>query len=159
MANDIDDFLEDEKEQTFEGLSEIIELIKKHSIYNYEVLGNQLTFIAVGNTRFRVTYVKKGICPECGKETNFNRLSRVYFKFCSPKCSSQSLETKRKIKLTINKRDDEYGYHIRVANDEFLPLMDDFINSLADLKTIMNRWISIYKKSYTDPDEHQPDWD
>lgn len=43
-----------------------------------------------------------GICPVCGKETSFYRISQGgYFKFCSKKCSAQSIDTKQK-KLETN---------------------------------------------------------
>ena len=43
-----------------------------------------------------------GICPVCGKETRFYRISQGgYMKFCSKQCCAQSEETKQK-KLTSN---------------------------------------------------------
>jgi len=41
---------------------------------------------------------EKGKCPECGKDTTFRNLSYGYSKFCSHKCSANSIEVKNKRK-------------------------------------------------------------
>jgi len=43
---------------------------------------------------------EKGKCPECGKDTNFMSLIVGYHKFCSPKCSTSSIEIQNKMKET-----------------------------------------------------------
>jgi len=110
LADDINDFLGESKEETFEGLDDIIQLLKEHSIYKYKLLGNCLTFIAVGNIKFKVIY-------------------------------------------TFGK-----GYRIKVAKDAALPFMDEVVSKISDLVKLINRWIMIYKRSYTDPVEYWPDW-
>ena len=52
-------------------------------------------------------YLKKeneGICPVCGKPTKFECSTTGYKKYCSNKCSRQSLETKEKYKQTCLER-------------------------------------------------------
>ena len=52
------------------------------------------------------TYVKtatEGICPVCGKETQFISLSKGYNHFCSVACSNRSESTKQKMKATCKK--------------------------------------------------------
>lgn len=110
MTDNINDFLEDEIEKhVFKGMDEIIDLLKKHSIYEYNFSGRNLIFNAIGNIRFKIT-------------------------------------------------DNDSEYQIRVAKDESIPFMDENIDSLDKLLRLINRWIMIYKKSYTDPEEHWPDW-
>jgi len=46
---------------------------------------------------------EKGKCAECGKDTTFKRLSYGYSKFCSRKCSANSIEVKKKKKETCLK--------------------------------------------------------
>lgn len=51
-------------------------------------------------------YFKKvgdGVCIECGKRTNFHKLSTGYLGFCSLKCANSSEITKKKIKQTFLK--------------------------------------------------------
>lgn len=50
-------------------------------------------------------YIKKegeGICPECGKPTNFKKMSEGYSKYCSPEC------TKRVMTRSKAERTNEY---------------------------------------------------
>jgi endogenous inhibitor of DNA gyrase (YacG/DUF329 family) len=47
---------------------------------------------------------EKGKCPECGKDTAFRNLSYGYSKFCSHKCSANSIETQNKMKETYMKK-------------------------------------------------------
>jgi hypothetical protein len=47
---------------------------------------------------------ERGICQECGCETNFISISSGYHKFCSRKCSNNSKENKEKIKDTCLKK-------------------------------------------------------
>ena len=110
MANDIDDFLGDDDDQIFKGLDEIVSLLKQHSIYKYKISNNILTFIAVGNIKFKIVNTDK-------------------------------------------------GYRIKVAKDSSLPFIDEKVKSLSDLIKLINRWIMIYKRSYTNPVEYWPDWD
>jgi len=46
---------------------------------------------------------EKGKCIECGKDTTFRRMSYGYSKFCSRKCSANSIEIKKKKKETCLK--------------------------------------------------------
>jgi hypothetical protein len=43
---------------------------------------------------------EKGKCKECGKDTRFNNLKKGYSKFCSLKCSNNSIEVQNKRKET-----------------------------------------------------------
>jgi len=110
LADDINDFLGVDEGDKFKGLDEIVKLLKQHSIYKYKLSGCCLTFIAVGNIKFKVIYTS-------GK-----------------------------------------GYRIKVAKDAALPFMDEAVLKLSDLIRLINRWIMIYKRSYTDPVEYWPDW-
>lgn len=110
MIDNINDFLDDENEQNFDGLNDVIELLKKHSIYNYKLIGNKLKFVVVGNIKFKIT-------------------------------------------------NNENNYRIVVAKDNVIPFMDNSIDSLKEMLNIINRWILIYRRSYTDPEEHTIDGD
>ena len=46
----------------------------------------------------------EGLCPECGKKTNFVNLKRGYLKFCSVKCAHANQEVLGKISKTCEER-------------------------------------------------------
>jgi len=49
MSGDIDDFLIDDDIYSFEGIDEIIQLLKRFSIFKYRLFDNQLVFTAYTN--------------------------------------------------------------------------------------------------------------
>ncbi len=54
---------------------------------------------------------EKGKCVECGKDATFRSLSYGYSKFCSRKCSANSIETQNKMKETCLKNSGyEYSF-------------------------------------------------
>jgi endogenous inhibitor of DNA gyrase (YacG/DUF329 family) len=55
---------------------------------------------------------EKGKCPECGKDTSFRNLKEGYSKFCSLKCSNNSIDVKNKIKESRVKK-------LKYKNSEF----------------------------------------
>jgi hypothetical protein len=46
----------------------------------------------------------EGVCSECGRKTNFNRISKGYYKYCSNICAQNSKEIKEKKKQTNIKK-------------------------------------------------------
>jgi 5-methylcytosine-specific restriction endonuclease McrA len=58
---------------------------------------------------------EKGKCVECGKDTTFRSLSYGYSKFCSRKCSANSIETQNKMKETYFEKT---GYYNSMQNPE-----------------------------------------
>ncbi len=58
---------------------------------------------------------EKGKCIECGKDTNFVSLGEGYRKFCSKKCSNNSIEVKNKRKQTCLEKS---GYEYPSQNSE-----------------------------------------
>jgi len=74
---------------------------------NYRGLSSHIKRKHIINSKeYYNKYLKKeneGICPECGKETNFYRISFGYRKFCSEKCAQNSNETRKKFEETCLK--------------------------------------------------------
>jgi len=56
---------------------------------------------------------KKGKCNQCGKDVNFISVSHGYYKFCSLKCSNNSIDVKNKKKETSIKNS---GYEYPMQN-------------------------------------------
>ena len=69
----------------------------------------------------------EGICPICGKETNFWAFGKGYYKFCSTGCINKSKEIQNKIKNTMLKR---YGKEHALQVDTFKEKQENTIKKL-----------------------------
>lgn len=72
-------------------------------------LGSHLTTHKISAKDYYDKYLKQpneGICPVCGKETPFLKISKGYQKHCCASCSIKDIETQNKIKIT---RIERYG--------------------------------------------------
>lgn len=73
----------------------------------------------------------EGICPVCGKETNFWAFGKGYYKFCSTGCINKSKEIQNKIKNTMLKK---YGKEHALQVDTFKEKQENTIkNYMAQL--------------------------
>jgi hypothetical protein len=93
---------------------------------NYRALSNHLKKYKITSKEYYDRFLKKedeGICPVCGKETNYINLNRGYCKFCSKKCAKKgenhpnygkhrSEETKKKLsEAQKGEKNSFYGKH------------------------------------------------
>ena len=69
----------------------------------------------------------EGICPVCGKETNFWAFGKGYYKFCSTGCINKSKEIQNKIKNTMLKR---YGKEHALQVDTFKEKQENTVKKL-----------------------------
>ena len=72
-------------------------------------LGSHLMTHKISTKEYYDKYLKQsneGICPVCGKETPFLKISRGYQRHCSQKCSQKSEEVREKVN---NTRLERYG--------------------------------------------------
>jgi endogenous inhibitor of DNA gyrase (YacG/DUF329 family) len=90
---------------------------------NFRALAKHLRTHKITSKEYYDRFLKKeneGICPVCGKETNFKNIRKGYYKFCSHKCVStaqkgkhHSEETKKKMSdAQKGKNNHNYGKHL-----------------------------------------------
>jgi endogenous inhibitor of DNA gyrase (YacG/DUF329 family) len=86
---------------------------------NYKALSNHFRIHKITSKEYYDKFLKEegeGVCPICGKETNYLSLEKGYRKFCSNKCANKgkqySEETRKKIS-DANKGENNpmYGKH------------------------------------------------
>jgi len=84
---------------------------------NFISVGSHIKDHKLSAKEYYDKFVKEdeGICPECGKETNFIGLNGGYRKYCSYKCSRNSREVKEKYEETCIEK---YGVKNPFQNEE-----------------------------------------